>query len=953
MSSEKILVFNDNNKKFEQISFQTIPNVKEMNISDASSENIEKPTANVKEMNISDANSEIIEKPTAGKKTSNQAFKTVQKKSHKLEKSTTISIKHLQKIENLEKNASMKKFKKKNSGLNLIEDFSSFAAIISDTHQIKILKKTFEEAERNKEADSAFNGFENNLKGLLDNILVENSIKNQILEKKQKKIKKIINEFFENSDYSIKTEILTNSPFRLYEELKEKLNEMKVSIFNERKVQKTLNFMKEKRKKTLIYFKNQCFQLEKYNEIFDSEKKIIEKKTNVLKTDEILSKITVSEFKKDLFANRKFNKEVIDRKKLIEKSDLDSLQEEMNVYLKENDQVKIFKEKLIKKKKIIKELDQKAYFLKNLQIHVKKDSLDYLDRISDIFIYNKPEDFILEKYSDLNIPLTKKKNSETFAQLYKRMNLTKKIQEGFFKQKSTKIKLPAFLTSNYKINLSKGSNAIIPSMSLIKTPSMNSVILKNEEENKKNKEEELKKIKEKEKESLITRINAFYSKHNNNINQFAKFIIQEHTKLAFQEESLNNIICDLTEQLRKVKKNYTKMIETLNDLIKQEENTDLDVGIIKAFSYLRGSTEENTLLIDNSSTICSLKLEINGLEIDKTVEFLNSQKCQSFVFQAYFFFQENLLRLLSICFTICQNFDFNHLNQKLSHLIKGIFERLNENYEDIDRNKIYAKIKEMSQNNLKEEPSEYLSEISENPEKNEDCKEKSEKKQPFEIHAKLKEMQKKFFGHFPQFKLGFKEFLQLMKSDIVLYNFFSEKKFEELLESLQEKFILAVKHSKLLSQENLFMNIFYEEIQKFKQISHNSFQKDLEKTLKIYEKLFVELNEDKISIKKKCDSLRQIKDEQRSPLILVNKIMTLERIEKKNQFKTEKIQKCPKKTTGIRPILKEKNSLKIKELTQYQQEEMSEQEYLKKNIRETKVIFKYFYFLFMKINYNG
>ena len=272
----------------------------------------------------------------------------------------------------------------------------------------------------------------------------------------------------------------------------------------------------------------------------------------------------------------------------------------------------------------------------------------------------------------------------------------------------------------------------------------------------------------------------------------------------------------------------------------------------------------------------------------------------------------------------------------MPHLIKGLFERLNENYEDIGRNEIYAQIKQMSQNNFViEETNEDLCEINENPEKNEDCEEKSEKKPEFEMHTKLKDMQMKFFRYFPQFKSAFQEFLQLIKCDIVLYNFFCEKKFEEMLDILKEKFNLAIKHSKIISQENLFMNMFYEKIKKFKQISYDSFQNDLEKTLKIYEKLFTELNEEKIGIKKMCESLKQNKDEQRSPLILVNKIITLERIEKK-QLTREKIPKFKK--TGLRTILKDKNNSKITDLTEYQKEENLEQEYLKKNIKETKVI---------------
>ena len=928
MHSSQHLIFASNQKENE--SYLTINSVKEMSVIENKDTIVQKLSTEKKIIGFRKEQSPIT-------KGSSFSLKSLVKVIEKPE--------HIEEEEKQEKNST---FKKRMTTIENIVKKPSFENIIFDKKRIKNLEKTFEEDLKIKDANKKFKCSETNLKGFLDSLIVENSSKKEILQKKEKKLEKLINgmdfaETLKNLDNTFgnfptfTTEINQNNAIALYEVLNNKmvlLEKTKAIIIQEERVLQCLKFMKEKRKKNVIYFQNESHKIEKFIEIINSQKLIIDQKANDLKTDEILSKITISEFKKDLFANRKFNNEIINRKKILEKKDLFVLEKEMNTYLTESEKVKIYQETILEKKQIIKELDQRADFLKNVQIHVKNESLDYLDRISDIFVYNKPEDFILDNYLDLNIPLMRKNKIDSLETISNRVNSKPKFQRDFKKRHSSKI-FTGLLGSSFKANNFKGNN--LPSMALIRSITNGSnasinINLKNDEEAKKNKGIE--------KETLMMRINEFYYKHNNDITKLTSYIIQEHTKLTFQEESLNKIIFDLTEQLRKLKKTYSKMVETLNDLIKQSQNADLgNDGLL--MSKARSGSGEETILLDDFSTICGLKLEINGFQIDKTNEFILSQKFQIFIFHTYFFFQENVLRLLSILFTICQKTDHNH---KLSALVKSLFEKMNENYEDIKKNEIYKQIKEMSNTHLFiQEKSIDLSEINESYEKMDDLEtknsdDKSEKKQKTELNTKFKDMQLKFYEFFPRFKSVFKEFLQLMQSDIILYHFFSEKKFKELLENLDEKFNLTTGSLKNVSgsKEYLFFNMFFEEINKFKEVSYFSFQKDLKKTLKIYEKIFQELNHEKSEIKKEIENLKEIKDFNfcmPPPIILININSTLEKIEQKEDLYKRKDNN---KGRQIKSILKD-NTSKISESIEYIREEQLEQEYLRMNLKETKV----------------
>jgi len=827
---------------------------------------------------------------------------------------------------------------------------------LTNAFEINRVKKNFEDSQKNIEADFKFLCSEKNLKGLLDEMLVSTSHKKEILEKKERKLMNMINEteFSEierKNDNTVgnyplfTTEMSQQNATYLTEVLTEKmkiLNGKKEKIHNEKKIGQTLNYMKEKRKRNLLFYKNQCLKTEKLLDILKTQKTAIDKTSNDLITDQILSRVTISEFKKDLSANKKFQRTIIDRKTELENHDKSSLKTEITKYLQESSKIKHYKESLDRKKNEIKELDERAHFLKNVQIHVKKNSLDYIDRISEIFLYNKPEEFILDNFLDLDAPLIKKRSQESSESNQNKLNPKGKNQKICKKQPGFN---PQVLGLNLRNIINSNLNLQIPSMISLNTFASNANIYLNNKEI-----EDPKKIKGVEKDSLMMRINDFYLKHYDNIPTLANLIIQEHTKLAFQEESLNNIIFDLSEQLRKHKKTYAKIVETLNDLIKQNDNQEYvdyqhDLLLTETPNKLKksGSGECNVIsLEDEFSTICGLKLEINGFHIDKTKEFQVSQKLQLFVFQSYFFFQENLLRLLSLLFAICRKMGEN---KKLTSLVLNLFELLNENdYEDIARNEIYIQIKEMSGSPIigKSKSSSFL----DSQTKIEDLELrqpveslKIKKKNKYELHTKFKEMQIHFFTFFPKFKFVFTQFFEIMQSDIVLYNFLSEDQFKQLLKNLDLKFNETVKISKNISHENLFTNLFFEEVTKFKQISYISFQKDLEKILKIYEKLFTNLNIEKKEINKICETFKETPDQNNNQQIFI-KQSTFEQLEENQAFekKPKKMLNNQSQRSVLKPILKENPKSKGLECSEYENDEKMEQEYLKQNRKETKVV---------------
>ena len=840
----------------------------------------------------------------------------------------------------------------------LTNQSGNFDPTIFNALHTKLVKKHFEESQRNMEADLKFNSSEKNLKGLLDELLVENTGKRENLEKKEAKLinmkigsdfceceKKYDNTFGNHTPFT--TEANLNNAEYLTEVLRKKIELLKFQkekIKNERKVAQNLNFMKEKRQKNYIFFHNECSKTEKFLEILESQKVVIDKTSNDIMTNQILSKMTFSEFKKDLSANTKFQRSIIDRKKLLENHDQISLKKEISQFLKESVQVNQFKESLVRTKKEIKELEERTHFLENVQLHVKKDSLDYIDRISDLFIYSKPEEFFMENILEINCPLLRKRNQESSESISRQPN--RNASQKLLKKLSGLIHANIMQSRN-KVREKSIMNIQMPSLIALRMNSnasnMNLTGM-NGSNNKGDKE----KGKVVERETLMMRINDFYNKHQNNIPELANLIIQEHVKLAFQEESLNSIIFDLTEQLRKYKKTYTKVVETLNDLLKQNDNAEFfdqqNNDQINPKKNVSG--EEQTLALgmeDEFSTIVGLKLEINGFQIDKTSEFKESQKFQLFLFQCYFFFQENMLRLLSTLFAVCHKITDD---LKLKLFVQSMFEKLNENYEDISQNEVYQQIKRTTETNLAGRKQSVFEALGDNKEKNEESEAKKidrlqkKQKHKYELHTKFKEMQTQFFSVFPNFRLAFADFLEMMQSDIVLYSFFSKERFKELLENLESKFSESIRISKNVPQENLFMNLFFEEINKFKQISYQSFQKDLEKTLTLFEKLFGELNFEKKEIREKCENLRLAKNSSRRNTAAINyaKQSTLEPLEEDElmELGTPKKIYMDKKQI-LKPILKDIQKKKINEVLDFEHEELIEQEYFRMTRKETKV----------------
>ena len=348
----------------------------------------------------------------------------------------------------------------------------------------------------------------------------------------------------------------------------------------------------------------------------------------------------------DLIADRLFQEEVLEKKDLAQEKKQQELKKTILEFADLRKELLQNGKKIKEQEKEIEELDIILNEKKEAKINSSNllNSLDYIDRISHIFIYNDPNDYDLESCKDIEKDIVENSPSG-LINLVKigRVDSQKSIRSVFSSNVSLKknemVEKRTFLNVLSNMTSKRQENGInISQMSVFG--------YKRQVFSEKN-----------TKKAGIERIERFCMKHNNDIKGLFERILSYYQKLVIEDISMKTRIEDLNEQ-------KVKLFDELSDLKKiLYREVESNGEIADKSSLLNKKVEKSSFYHENSvkgNYIENEENTINDLKfmIVKSGDFLESlqmkdiQAFEGVLLRTLLFLQEILARFCSLTKTV-------------------------------------------------------------------------------------------------------------------------------------------------------------------------------------------------------------------------------------------------------------------------------------------------------------